>query len=223
MMDNKPDNANAVPEWQVMGDWIDVCSCNIPCPCSFAQAPTGNVCDVIFGYKIKNGHFGETDLAGLKVVIVGGLKGNLWASGDFDIGMFIDAAADQHQREALEMIFTGKAGGWMEQVIPLIREFKGIEVADIVMEVDEALQNWRVEIPNVIRGQGEALTGPTADPHKRVQTINLPGSEVGPSGKIATWGKSIEGYWRAFGFSQDIPKGQSSKHIAFEWNGPHAS
>mgnify|MGYP001194031835 CR=1 FL=1 len=217
------DNANAIPDWQVSGDWIDVCSCNVPCPCTFAQAPTGNVCDVIFGYKIRTGHYGETNLAGLKIVIVGGLKGNLWANGDFDIGMFIDAAADHKQREALQMIFTGRAGGWMGNVVPLIREFKGIEVAEIFMEIDESLQSWRVEIPNVIRGRGEALTGPTADPNKRVQTINLPGSEVGPSGKIATWGKSIEGYWRAFGFSKDIPKGQSSKHIAFEWKGPDAS
>lgn len=29
-----------IPNWKVSGDWFDVCKCNIPCPCEFAQAPT---------------------------------------------------------------------------------------------------------------------------------------------------------------------------------------
>ncbi len=33
-----------IPLWQVVGDWFDVYSCNIPCPCEFAQPPTNNVC-----------------------------------------------------------------------------------------------------------------------------------------------------------------------------------
>jgi hypothetical protein len=30
---------NETPRWWMKGDWFDVCSCNVPCPCSFAQAP----------------------------------------------------------------------------------------------------------------------------------------------------------------------------------------
>ena len=26
-----------IPNWRVSGDWFDVCRCNIPCPCEFAQ------------------------------------------------------------------------------------------------------------------------------------------------------------------------------------------
>ena len=33
----------------------------------------------------------------------------------------------------------------------------------------------------------DALTGPTADPNRRVTTVNAPGAEVGP-GQVATWG-----------------------------------
>ena len=32
----------AVPTWTLKGDWFDVCTCNVVCPCTFAQAPTGN-------------------------------------------------------------------------------------------------------------------------------------------------------------------------------------
>ena len=60
--------------------------------------------------------------------------------------------------------------------------------------------------------------GPMTPPGKRVQTINPPGSEVGPGG-IAIWGKSLTDEADAMGFKWER-KGKSSKHIRFEWNGP---
>jgi hypothetical protein len=42
------------------------------------------------------------------------------------------------------------------------------------------------EIPGKVKARAEALTGPMTPPGKRVQTINPPGSEVGPGG-VATW------------------------------------
>jgi hypothetical protein len=51
-----------------------------------------------------------------------------------------------------------------------------------------------------------------------VQTLNPPGSEVGPGG-AATWGVSTRDRAEAMGFSWDR-SGQSSKHIPFDWSGP---
>ena len=68
-----------IPNWRVTGDWFDVCKCNIPCPCEFAQTPTYGDCEAILAYNIKKGSYGETPLAGLNVLIVGSFKGNLWA------------------------------------------------------------------------------------------------------------------------------------------------
>lgn len=222
MSNQDPGTDETTPAWRIAGDWFDVCSCNIPCPCTFAQPPTGNVCDVVFAYKIQGGHFGETSLDGLKVVIIAGFTGNVWAGDKLDAGVFFDAAANPAQREALQLIFTGQAGGWMTQFFPVVRTVKGVEFADIAIEVDASLEHWSVEIPDVLRAGGAALTGPTADPTKRVQTFNAPGSEVGPTEAAVTWGRSFESRWQAFGFSQDIDAGQNSKHIPFEWSGPDA-
>ena len=52
----------AVPTWSLKGDWFDVCTCNIACPCVFAQAPTGNHCEGVLAYRINEGTFGDTDL-----------------------------------------------------------------------------------------------------------------------------------------------------------------
>jgi hypothetical protein len=65
------------------------------------------------------------------------------------------------------------------------------------------------------------LTGHTTPPGKRVQTINPPGSEVGPgaAGVVATWGTAVADVVDAMDFKWER-KGRSSKHIPFEWSGP---
>jgi len=64
----------------------------------------------------------------------------------------------------------------------------------------------------------EALTGPMTPPGQRVQTLNPPGSEVGP-GRVATWGKATVNRVEALGLKWEAD-GKSSKHIPFDWSGP---
>jgi hypothetical protein len=213
-----------IPPWHVRGDWFDVCSCNIPCPCEFAQAPTDNYCEGVLAYHIREGQYGDVPLAGLNVVVVAGFSGNAW-TGDahMEAGFFLDAAGDAGQHAALEAIWSGQAGGWMGGFARLIKQVSGKAVAPISFTLDGELAHWRVEIPGQIRAGAAALTGPTADPARRVQTINPPGSEVGPSGTVATWGSSTEAFWEAFGFARDFVAGRSSKHLPFAWSGPDSA
>ena len=51
-----------VPKWEVSGDWFDVCKCNIPCPCEFAQAPTFEDCEGILAWHINKGNYGDISL-----------------------------------------------------------------------------------------------------------------------------------------------------------------
>ena len=37
-----------IPKWKISGDWFDVCKCNIPCPCIFAQTPSYGDCMVFW-------------------------------------------------------------------------------------------------------------------------------------------------------------------------------
>jgi hypothetical protein len=111
MTDQLAPNKQLIPAWRIAGDWFDVCTCNVPRPCTYAQPPTGNRCEVLFAYRITEGHYGATPLAGLNAVALLSLTGNLWGGGKFDAGVVLDAAADANQREALAAIFTGQAGG----------------------------------------------------------------------------------------------------------------
>ena len=212
---------DAIPDWQISGDLFDICSCNATCPCTIAQKPISYPCEGVFAYRIRQGNYGEHDMAGLSVAMLFSLHGNAWDGGEADVGIFFDAAADEGQREGLQKIFTGQAGGWMNQFVSsLVRDVKGAEFANITINIEDNLEHWSVEIPDVMNASGEALTGPTADPTKRVQTFNPPGSEVGPTDGPVTWGKSVTCKSQAFGFTNEVPAGKNSKHIPFDWSGP---
>jgi hypothetical protein len=208
-----------IPNWKVSGDWFDVCKCSIPCPCTFAQAPSYGDCDGVLAYHVRSGHYGEASLDGLNVLGMGSFKGNIWAGeAKATIGLFFDEKANPHQREALQMIFSGKAGGFMAEFAKLIETVRGTEYAPIKFEVSDDLSHWSAEIPGKVVAKAEALSGPMTPQGKRVQTINAPGSETGP-GTTATWGKAITNEVDAMGFKWKW-NGRSSKHIPFDWSGP---
>ena len=202
------------------GDWFDACSCNIPCPCGFAQAPTNNHCEGVLAYHIREGKFGDAELGGLNVIAVGTFNGNLWAKeGLATLGIFIDERASDEQRAALQKVFSGQAGGWMGEFAQLVGEVPGLEFVPIEFKVDDDLAKWSVEIPGKVKASGEALTGPTTPEGKRVQVYNASGSEVGP-GQIMTLGKATANEVDVFGFKWSWA-GKSSKHIPFDWTGPN--
>jgi hypothetical protein len=207
-----------IPRWHAKGDWFDVCKCNIPCPCEFAQAPTFDECEGILAWHINQGAYGEVKLDQLNVLALGYFKGNIWAGAKAIMGIFIDERADERQREALQMIFGGRAGGWPGLFAQNVAEVRGLEFARIEFEVAGDLSTWRAAIPGRVEARAEALSRPTTPAGKRVQTINPPGSEVGPGG-AATWATAKVDRADSFGFKWNR-SGQSSKHIPFVWSGP---
>jgi hypothetical protein len=213
--------SSSVPKWKTSGDFFDVCSCNIPCPCTFAQTPTYGDCETVLAYHIKNGYYGETSLDGLNVLALSYFKGNIWAGETkSSIASFVDERANRQQREALQMIFTGKAGGFMAEFAKLIEDVRAMNFAPIKFEIADDLSYWSAEIPGKVIAKAEALGGPMTPTCKRVQTLNPPGSEVGPSGTVATGGKATTDEVNApeirFEWKR---KGKSSKHIPFDWSG----
>ena len=207
-----------IPNWQVKGDWFDACKCNIPCPCSFAQTPTHGDCDGVMVWNIREGKYGDVAIDGLTVVAVCHFEGNAWAGAPVALGIYIDERADDKQREALQMIFGGKAGGWQAQFASLVNEMRGLEFAKINFGLDRDLASWQVEVPGKVTAKGEALTGPTMRPGERAQLFNPPGSEVGP-GSVVTWGSAVTNTVDAYGWKWNWA-GRSSKHMPFDWTGP---
>jgi hypothetical protein len=210
-----------VPGWHIAGHWFDTCKCSIPCPCTFAQPPTTGDCEGILAWHIRKGNYGDVPLDGLSVMALTAFAGNIWEGNTkASMAIFIDERADELQRDALQMIFGGRVGGWPAIFANFIGEVRGMEFARIDFHVDDDLASWRAEIPGKLLSSAEALGGPTTPPGKRVQVHNAGGCETGPGG-VATYGKATADRADAFGFKWDR-SGRSSKHIGFDWSGPDA-
>lgn len=209
-----------VSQWHLKGDWFDVCKCNIPCPCYFAQTPTFGDCEGTMVWHVIEGRYGDVVLDGLNVIGLGAFTGNPWADENVNVavGMFVDERADEPQREALQMIVGGHAGGWPAQFAELIGEIRGIDFVPIEFEISDDLAWWSARIPGRVEARGEALIGPTTLPGQRVQVHNPPGSEVGPN-TVATQGVAVADRAEGFEFRWERT-GQSSKHMGFDWSGP---
>ena len=135
---------STVPKWRLAGDWFDICSCDIPCPCEFAQAPTNNACMGMLAWHIREGHYGEVGLEGLNLVALAAFEGNIWSGeAKLRMGLFIDERADEPQRQVLQTVFSGQAGGWPATIASMMGEFKGVEFMPISFEIADDLAFWQ--------------------------------------------------------------------------------
>jgi len=67
-----------VTPWRIRGDAFEACNCNVTCPCNFGGDPTQGFCDAIFGLRIQEGHYGNTQLDGLHLVLYFRMPGNIF-------------------------------------------------------------------------------------------------------------------------------------------------
>lgn len=206
-------------QWRIVGDFIDFCKCAVPCPCTFGQPPTEGDCQGVIGYRIREGNYGDVDLSGLNLVGIPRFEGNIWDSDVLlDMGMIVDERADESQREAVQTIFGGQAGGWPQMFAEnFLGEMLGLEFASIELEIDEDLGSWRLSVPGTLEESAELLTGPTSKPGERLAVVNPTGSEVGPGQGAVTYAVASTDKGEAFGMSWER-SGNSSKHIPFEWS-----
>ena len=82
-------------------------------PASSLRRRPAIVCRGLLAWHVREGHFGDVRLDGFKLLALGTFEGNIWAGeAKLRMGLFIDERADERQREALQTIFGGQAGGW---------------------------------------------------------------------------------------------------------------
>jgi hypothetical protein len=212
-----------IPSWHIIGDWFDNCSCAVPCPCTFAQAPDNGFCESVLFWHVREGHYGDVKLDNLNFVRVGRWEGDLWARKATGVaGLYIDDHADDRQMAALPAIIGGRARGfpgWVNECFAGGRQSRGLERAKITYEIAPDLGHWGVEIVGKVKAWAKAIIGPTSPPGKYPQLMHAPGSETGPGPQLVTWGKSTILSVDAHGFKFEYTL-NSAKHIPFDWVGP---
>ncbi|RDI74591.1 hypothetical protein Gocc_1480 [Gaiella occulta] len=138
--------------WRVKGDYFENCNCDVVCPCLFSaqepmtSTPTQGACEVPFAFHVDEGHFGDTPLDGLNVVAMLRTPGPM-GEGNATVALYLDERADDAQRDALQAIFGGSAGGPMGLLAPLVGEVLGVTTAPISYTRDGNRRS--AEIPGV--------------------------------------------------------------------------
>ncbi len=204
-------------EWRIQGDWWDLCNCAIGCPCVFSSPPTLGYCEGVLTWLIRDGSYGDVKLGGLAVVLVIRFEGTVFEK-NRQFGFLIDDRADQAQRDALETIFLGKAGGAFAAWADLTIKVDGVEFVKI--EVSQDAENWRVDVPGWIEGLGGPFRKYMVPEGDTCRIMNAPRPEVTPG--YITVGEAKRNVVKGiFGRKWDW-SGRSSKHIGFDLRGPNA-
>jgi hypothetical protein len=135
-------------QWKISGDYFEACNCDSTCPCIFLADPDQGDCRLALAWHVDEGHFGETRLDGLGVVGIVHTPGNMLTGPRWRAGFYFDERATPEQRQALEKIFSGEAGGFWANIAPLVGERFETKTAPIQIEVNG--KQRRVTIPNTL-------------------------------------------------------------------------
>lgn len=163
-------------EWEVKAREFANCNCNYGCPCQFNALPTHGHCRAVVGYAIDEGHFGTTQLDGLRAVYVAKWPGAVH-QGNGELQIIIDERADAAQREALRTILYGEEtdpGTTVWNVFrSMITTVHDPLYADIQFEVDIEGRRASLTAPNLVDMTGEPIRNPVTGAEHRAR-IELP-------------------------------------------------
>lgn len=151
--------------YNLEGTLLEVCTCNILCPCWVGEDPDNPTCDSVVAYHIDRGSVNGTDVSGRTVAIVADIPGNI-LKGNWKVALFVDDRATDRQHEAIVNVWTGKLGGPVADLCQLVGEVVAVERAPITYEIVEG--KGRLTIGSVVQAEMEPYRGPTG----QVTTLN---------------------------------------------------
>ena len=200
--------------WYLEGTYIENCNCDVVCPCpasGFSAPADYERCTVMLAWHIDSGVVDDTDVSDRSVVLVLDSPRQM-SEGNWRVGMFMDERASDEQAEKLGGIFSGQMGGPIANIVPLISENLGMEVAPIE-HVDDGRRH-RVRVGEAIDVEIEDLVSPF-DPDgplpKLTETKHPANSDLTPARTLSA---RVQGL--GIDYSAD---GKSGFSTPFSWSG----
>lgn len=122
--------------YHLEGRLLEVCNCNVLCPCWIGEDPDGRTCDTIVAWRIDSGNVDGVEVGGNTIAAVAHIPGNI-LQGNWRAAIFIDENASPEQELALLRVYTGAAGGPVAELASLIGEVVSVRRAPIRFTVNE--------------------------------------------------------------------------------------
>ena len=202
-------------QWSAKGEYMEACSCDFLCPCipkNSTTPATHEYCKVAVAFEISEGHFGDTDISGVRWVFFIQSKA-IMSHGDWIGGLVIDSSATEEQAEAIEAICGPDAGQGLTLFAPLITDFRGVARHPIKFEKKghdvsvfiDGLLDQRVEGVGSVSAEGECVV------------IDNTGHPVNKRLNLAS---AVRNIINAFGIHWEDNSGRTNGHFApFQWSG----
>lgn len=157
------------------GDLLEVCTCNILCPCWVGEDPDGGICKSTLAYVIDEGSIDGVDVSGLVIAGAVFIPGNVFA-GNWKRRIYVDERASPEQERALVDLLQGRKGGPFADLAALIGEDVGVERARIDYSIEEGKGRFAIE--GVLEATMAPFQGATGKPTTLVESAfsTIPGS-----------------------------------------------
>jgi hypothetical protein len=121
--------------YDLNGALLEVCTCDILCPCWVGEDPDNGTCQSIMAWHIDRGTIDGLDVSGLTLGAVMDIPGNVLA-GNWRAMVYVDDQSTPQQQEAILNVWTGKLGGPVADLVKLIGEVVGVERVPITFDLD---------------------------------------------------------------------------------------
>ena len=180
--------SNGNTSWKLVGDGVTSCNCAWGCPCQFNALPTQGFCEALGTWEIREGHFGDTSLDGVRFSWILNWPGAIH-EGNGTRQVIVDDSASDEQVEALRALHTGEHGGAgfeiFAAVCPNERE---LMTAPIEFESDREGRLASVKVGDIASTRVEPIKNPVDGSEHRAR-IDLP---QGFEYSIAEMGNTVE-------------------------------
>ncbi len=161
--------------YQLEGRLLEVCTCNVLCPCWVGEDPDGGTCDGTLAWHVDKGTINGTDVSDRTIVILCHIPGNIM-DGNWQVRVYVDDQATPEQKQGLLDVWAGKLGGPVADLAQLVGEVIAVEDVPITFEVKGA--SGTLKIGEAIEAELEPFKGATGEATALHDTIftSIPGS-----------------------------------------------
>jgi hypothetical protein len=164
--------------YEIEGRLLEVCTCNVLCPCWVGEDPDYKTCDTTIAWGIEKGTIEGVRVDGLTFAVSAHIPGNILTPKSWKAVVFVDERATAEQEGVLIRLFTGQLGGAVADLAGLIGEVAGVERAPITFSVEGG--NGRLKIGQRVDAEMAPFIGATGNPTTLAETVfsTIPGSPV---------------------------------------------
>ena len=148
--------------YEIEGRLLEVCTCNVLCPCWVGEDPDFKTCDTVIAWGIEKGTIEGVDVSGMTMAVSAHIPKNILIPKSWKAVVFVDDRSTPEQEAAMIRLFTGQLGGAVADLAGLIGEVVAVERAPITFTVEGG--KGRLTIGSVVDAEMAPFMGATGNP-----------------------------------------------------------